>query len=163
MAQRASFFGKAGLLLLLALIPLLSAGCATTSVNKGAMASPDRGVSEDKGSIEERWGIEPLGVRLSAAGYMLDFRLKVLDPGKAAPLLVRKTKSHLIVEKSGAVFQVASSPKIGALRATVRTEEMVKQDRIYGTLFANPGRYVKAGDRVTVVMGDMKAEHLVVE
>jgi len=161
--RRASVDGTVKFLLLLALVPLLSAGCATTSGNRGAEAVPVRGISEEKGSIEERWGIEPLGIRLSAAGYMLDFRLKVLDPGKAAPLLVRKTKSHLIVEKTGAVFQVASSPKIGALRATVRTEEMVKQDRIYGTLFANPGRYVKAGDRVTVVMGDMKAEHLVVK
>jgi len=161
--RRASVDGTARVLLLLALVPLLSAGCATTSGTKGAMAAPDQGIPEEKGSIEERWGVEPLGVRLSAAGYMLDFRLRVLDPEKAAPLLVRKTKSHLVVEKSGAVFQVASSPKIGALRSTVRTEEMVKQDRIYGTLFANPGRYVKAGDRVTVVMGDMRAEHLVVE
>jgi hypothetical protein len=155
--RRASVDGTAKVFLLLALVPLFSAGCATTSGNKSAKTGTEQG------SYEERWGVEPLGVQLSAAGYMLDFRLKVLDPGKAAPLLVRKTKSHLIVEKTGAVFQVASSPKIGALRATVRTEEMVKQDRIYGTLFANPGRYVKTGDRVTVVMGEMKVEHLVVQ
>jgi hypothetical protein len=40
---------------------------------------------------------------------------------------------------------------------------MVKQGRIYGALFANPGRFVHAGDRVTVVMGEFRAEHLVVQ
>jgi hypothetical protein len=29
--------------------------------------------------------------------------------------------------------------------------------------FANPGRAVRAGDRVTVVIGDFRAEHLIVE
>ena len=94
---------------------------------------------------------------------MLDFRLRVVHPEKAAPLLLRKSDCYLIAEESGGILQVARSPKVGALRATVRTESMVKHDRIYATLFANPGRLVKAGDKVTVVMGDFRAEHVVVQ
>jgi hypothetical protein len=141
--------------LLLTVTSLAASGCA------GAGASVATGASRE--SAEERWGVEPLGVRLSAAGTLLDFRLRVRSREKAAPLLVRKTPSYLIAEKSGGVLQVARSPKIGALRATVRSESMVKEGRIYGTLFANPGRFVKAGDEVTVVMGDFRAEHVVVQ
>jgi hypothetical protein len=94
---------------------------------------------------------------------MLDFRMRVLDREKAAPLLVRKSDCHLVVEKNGGVLKVARSPKIGALRSSVRTESMVKENRVYGALFANPGRLVAPGDRVTVVMGDYRAEHLVVQ
>jgi hypothetical protein len=148
---------SASLLLLLALVSMASSGCATTPGNEGAAARPDRE------SHEERWGVQPLAVRLSGAGYMLDFRLRVLDREKAAPLLVRRSDCHLIAEKSGGVLQVARSPKVGALRSTVRAESMVKEGRIYGALFANPGRFVNAGDRVTVVMGDFRAEHLVVQ
>jgi hypothetical protein len=144
------------LAVLLALVPLVSSGCATPAQQGGAAAIARGGDPRD-------WGVEPLPIRLSAAGYLLDFRLRVRDRDKAAALLVRKTDCYLIAEKTGGVLQVARSPKIGALRATVRTESMVKQDRVYATLFANPGRLVAPGDRVTVVMGDFRAEHLVVE
>lgn len=153
---RGSAVRPAGPLLLLALV-LLASGCATAPRSEGAAARPG---PEGR---EESWGVEPIAVRLSAAGYMLDFRLRVLDPARAAPLLVRKADCYLVAEESGRVLQVARSPKIGALRSTVRTEDMVKQGRIYGALFANPGRFVHAGDRVTVVMGEFRAEHLVVQ
>lgn len=141
----------------LALVLVAAGGCATGAAAARA-ATP-----KDPQGYEERWGIEPLGVRVTAAGYMLDFRVKVRDRARAAPLLVRSAKAHLVVEKSGGVLQVARSPKIGALRATVRTESMLKEDRVYATLFANPGRLVQPGDRVTIVMGDLRAEHLVVQ
>jgi hypothetical protein len=145
-------------LLALALLSLAAGGCATAARSAIAAATPP-----EPGDLAERWGVEPLAVRLSAAGYMLDVRVRVLDPEKAAPLLVRTSGWHVVAEKSGGVLQVARSPKIGALRATVRTESMVKKDRVYGALFANPGRVVSAGDEVTLVMGDLRAVHLVVQ
>jgi hypothetical protein len=139
----------------LALTVLFSTGCATAGSTRAAE-------SQEAPGAEERFGIESLGVRLSAAGTMLDLRLRVRSREKAAPLFVRKAASYLVAEETGAVLRVARSPKIGALRATVRTAEMVKQGRVYATLFANPGRLVKAGDTVTVVLGDYRAEHVVV-
>jgi hypothetical protein len=143
-------------LLLIALLSLASGACATPR-SSAANAPPGRE------SPEDRWGVQPLAVRVSAAGYMLDFRMRILDREKAAPLLVRNSDCHLVVEKNGGVLEVARSPKIGALRSSVRTESMVKENRVYGALFANPGRLVAPGDRVTVVMGDYRAEHLVVQ
>lgn len=106
------------------------------------------------------WGIEVLGVRRTSAGYMLDFRYRVTEPDKARLLLDRKVKPYVIVEGSGAELQVPVSPKIGPLR---QSSSKVFADRNYFMLFGNPGRRVKAGDKVTVVVGDFRAEHVVVE
>jgi len=117
----------------------------------------------DLAKLEEEWGIKLVGLRETAAGYFLDLRLRVLDPEKAAPLLSRQIQRHVIVEKSGAILKVPSAPMVGSLRSSVRTPNMVKANRIYSALFANPGRHVRTGDRVTLVLGDFRAEHLSVE
>lgn len=109
--------------------------------------------------VFERWGVRVLGIRTSAEGYMLDFRYRVLDAAKAAPLLDRRIKPYLLVEKSEAKLAVPVSSKIGALRQNSRS---VKQDRNYFVMFANPGRHVKAGDRVKVVIGEFSSGELVV-
>jgi hypothetical protein len=109
--------------------------------------------------LEESWGIRILGLRLSAGGYMLDFRYRVLDPTKAAPLLDRSVKPHLIDQASGAKVIVPSPPKIGPLRTT----QAPQAGRSYFVIFANPGVYIERGSKVTVVIGDFRAEDLTVE
>jgi hypothetical protein len=108
----------------------------------------------------DEWGIDILGIRWSAAGYVLDFRYRVHDAEKAAPLLVHQIKPHIVVEKNGAKLGVPRSPKIGSLRSSSRN---VKPNRNYYVLFANPGRMVAVGDKVTVEIGEFKASHLVVQ
>ena len=109
--------------------------------------------------LVERWGVKVLQIRLSAEGYMLDLRYRVLDAEKAAPLFDREQKAYLIDQATGAKFLVPESPKVGAMRTT----RPPKQDKNYFILFANPGRYVKQGNKVTVVIGDFMAENLIVE
>ena len=109
--------------------------------------------------MEEEWGVRVMSIRLSAEGYMLDFRYRVLNAEKAAPLFDRKNKAYLIDQASGAMFLVPESPKVGALRTT----RPPIADRNYFIFFANPGRYVKKGSKVTVVIGDFRVENLVVE
>ena len=101
-----------------------------------------------------------IGIRRTAADYMLDFRYRMLDPEKAAAIMDRKIKPQLIIESTGRKLQVPVSAKIGPIR---QSPKFAKADRNYFMIFANPGRAVKAGDKVTVVIGDFKAEHLVVE
>jgi hypothetical protein len=115
--------------------------------------------------LEKEWGIKLLGIRRTAAGYALDFRYKVLDPHKAAPLLQRQygANPYVLVERSGAKLGVPFTDKAGSLRSSVTSVGQIRRGRNYGALFANPGRHVKAGDRVTVVFGDFKAEHLVAQ
>jgi uncharacterized protein YceK len=111
------------------------------------------------GSLQEQWGVEILGIQTSAAGYMLDFRYRVLDAEKAAPLLDRriKPKPYIIVEKDNAKLQVPVTSKLGALRQTTFN---VRANRNYFVLFSNPSRHVQPGDKVTVVIGDFVAQHL---
>jgi hypothetical protein len=114
----------------------------------------------ERRSLEERWGISIQPLRLSAAGYMLDFRYRVLDPSKAAPLADRVVKPYLLHPQSGAQLMVPSSPKVGAMRAAPRA---FQANKVYGVLFANPGRLLQPGDTVTVIIGDFRAENLMVE
>lgn len=114
---------------------------------------------EREAGIEERWGIRIIALRLSAGGNMLDFRYRLTDPEKARPLFDRRIKPYLIDDMSGARLLVPNAPKLGAMRQTPRNPVAGKD---YFVLFANPG-IVKAGSKVTVVIGDFRAENLTVE
>jgi len=109
--------------------------------------------------MEEKWGIQIMGLRLTAGGSMLDFRYKVIDPKKAGFMLDRKNKAQLIDQKSNITFGVKDLPKIGKLRQSTPAPEA---GRIYFMLFPNPG-IIKAKSKVTLVMGDFRAENLIVE
>jgi hypothetical protein len=113
--------------------------------------------------IEKDWGIKLYGVRWTAAGYMLEMKFRVLDEHKAFPLLKREINRYLIVEKNGAVLEVPFTQKLGSLKSTVRTANMVKKDHNYIALFANPGKHVQVDDKVTLVIGNFILENLVVQ
>lgn len=112
-----------------------------------------------KSSDSKEFGIKPIGIKLTATDYMLDFRYKVVDRDKAARIINRKVQPYLIIEKTGTMLKVPESPNVGALR---QTAQFAKEGRNYFMLFVNPGRVVKSGDKVTIVAGDYKLEHLTV-
>src|SRR3990172_7542680 len=70
-------------------------GCATTHEGKIIETAAPQAIDT---TIEEKWGVRVLSIRQSAEGYMLDFRYRVIDAEKAAPLFDRKIKPHLIDE-----------------------------------------------------------------
>ena len=105
--------------------------------------------SADATAIARRWGIRIDTIRVTAAGYMLDFRYQVIDARKAKPLFERKTKPVLVDESSGARMQVPVPPKTGALR---NSNEPIA-GKSYFMFFANPGRFIKPGSFVTVTIG----------
>jgi hypothetical protein len=106
------------------------------------------------------WGIEVLGVRRSAAGYMLDFRYRVVDPEKALPLMNRSANACLVDQATGLTSYVPAPPKVGALR---QTSAVPHASRTYFVIFANPGRRIAAGNKVTVKIGECVLEDLVVQ
>ena len=113
----------------------------------------------EKTYMKRNWGVEVVFVRQTSAGYMLEFRYKVLDPEKAMPLFERKIKPILTHVDSGAKFIVPTPPKTGALR----NSNTPQADRTYWMFFANPGQYVKSGDKVTIEIGDFVAKNIVVQ
>ena len=126
-------------------------------------AAASKAMAKELTPWEQEWGIKLYGIRWTAAGYMLEMKFRILDPDKAFPLLKRDIERHVIVEKSGAVLQVPFTEKLGSLKSSVRTSNMVRQDHNYMALFANPGKHVKPGDKVTLVIGNLMAENLVVQ
>ncbi|MEE9426416.1 MAG: hypothetical protein V3V18_15770 [Methylococcales bacterium] len=145
-------------ILILHILLLSMVGCGgrtTTPTADPALSSIPAQVA-----LIEEWGIEAESIKLSAAGYMLDFRYKVLDPIKAAKVVNRKNKPYLLNERSGMTTRVPAPANIGPLR---HTGGNLKQNTKYFVLFSNPGRSISKGDHVTVVMGQYKLEHISVE
>ena len=128
-----------------------------------ARAAESAAMIEELTELEKKWGIKLYGIRWTAAGYMLEMKFRVLDPDKAFPLLKRDVKRYVVVEKSGAVLEVPFTQKLGSLKSSVRTSNMVKKDYNYIALFANPNKHVNSGDKVTLVIGNFMAENLVVQ
>jgi hypothetical protein len=113
-------------------------------------------------SPEEQFGVALQGIRLSAAGHILDFRFRVLDADKALPLVDRTKKAFLVHQPTGAALAVPEAPTIGPLRQTEKFGKP-QQGRTYVVLFANAGKLVQPGDRVSVVIGDFRVSDLVVQ
>ena len=109
--------------------------------------------------IEETWGIKIVGIRLTAADHMIDFRYHVLDSEKASILLSRQVQPYLIDQSTGTKLFVPRI-KIGPMR---QTAVKPPAGRNYVILFGNTNGSVKSGSKVTVVIGDLKIEDLVVE
>lgn len=155
---------RVGLMLALLAVTGCASRAAGTHPTTGPTA-PDPGVGAAPGANDlagpaAGWGIEVLGVQRSAAGYMLDFRYRVVDPEKALPLLDRSAKACLIDQATGLTTYVPAPPKVGALR---QTTAMPRASRTYFVIFANPGRRIAAGNKVTVKIGDCVLEDLVVQ
>lgn len=149
-------------------VPLVLSGCSGTGYKRSdecdrtreaPVTAPPPAPQSSADPLLQQWGIESHGVRLTSAGYMLDFRYRVHDAQKAAALLDRRTKAYVVVEKSDAKLGVPVSAKVGALRSSTRD---VKEERNYFIMFSNPGRHVQSGDRVKIVIGDLVTETLTV-
>jgi len=106
----------------------------------------------DPSAIARRWGVEIKNMRLASRGYMLEFRYKILDSAKAQPLFDRGERPMLRDEASGLETVVPNPPTTGSLRSS----DDAKAGRTYFMFFANPGRFVKAGNTVTVTIGEFR-------
>ena len=142
------------------LILALGLGTACTTNNTAQLASAGSSQSEAVGRMIPSLGITVSTLRLSTAGYMLDFRYRVVDPIKAAPLMDSRIKPYLLVEATGAKLQIPNTPKLGLLRQRPRNNAMLKKDHEYFIIFSNLGRRLQSGDKVSVVVGETKIENL---
>jgi hypothetical protein len=120
---------------------------------------PARRHPREKTFMKRQWGVEVQFVRQTAAGYMLEFRYKVLDAEKAAALFERQTKPLLTHAETGAKLIVPTPAKTGALR----NSNPPKAGNTYWMFFANPGKLVQPGDTVSIEIGDFLVKDLVVQ
>lgn len=138
-------------------VALQLGGCAsapTVASGEAAQAVPAAAVAA--------YGIQVEGLRLSAAGSMLDLRYRVLDPAKAAPLLNGKIQPYLLDEARSARLGVPDTPVLGRIRQTARNN-VIHTDRSYFVMFGNPGKALQSGDKVSLLLGAVKITDLVVQ
>ncbi len=105
------------------------------------------------------WGIDSLRVKYTESGEMLRFSWRVLDPNKAALLNDKKAEPSLIDPEAGVQLVVPQMEKVGKLRQSSTPVAGMS----YWMAFSNKGRLVKPGHRVIVVIGQFRADGLVVE
>lgn len=125
----------------------------------GANATVTTEMDAQQKEMRINWGIEVTSVRLAVDGNMVDFRYRVLIPEKAKPLFNRKNKPYLIDEASQKVLTVPNLGKVGPLR----TSNNLQAGRIYWMFFGNTHKLVKAGSKVSVVIGDFRVDDLIVQ
>ena len=99
-------------------------------------------------------------MRLSAVGRVVDFRYRVVDPGKAREVLGRQTEVYAIDQATGVRLAVPRAGKVGALR---QSATQAVEGKVYFVLFGNTGGVVKPGSKVTVVFGGVRIADLPVE
>jgi hypothetical protein len=109
--------------------------------------------------IKRHWGVDIEGVRTVSSGYMLAFRYRVLDAERARSLNDKAARPYLIDEATGIRMAVPAMEKVGELRQSVDPEA----GRSYFIVFGNPGRTVKPGNRVSVVIGGLQVDGIVVK
>jgi len=134
--------------LLLMLTAFILVGCST-----GMHPSAEK---NDSTHLSNKWGVEPVALRLVAADHFIDFRYRVTDPDKAKELLSRDNKPYLIDESTGKVHTVPLT-KLGPMRAS---SVKPKANRNYVVIFGNTKKIIKKGSLVTVVIGEFRAKNL---
>lgn len=143
---------------ILVLASMVSA-CATG----GASGITSQEVSSPKElsgtEIAEKFGIEVVALRSTAAGHMLDFRFRVVDLEKAMPFFREDIKPYLVDQASGKSLNVPVPAKLGPMRPTGRNPKL---GVTYWMFFGNPG-LVEPGDKVTIAIGDYRLTDLVVQ
>jgi hypothetical protein len=105
------------------------------------------------------WGVDSLNVRAVESGELIRFSYRVLDGERAKPLNDKKQEPILVAPFARVKLVVPSLEKVGQLRQSSTPEP----GKVYWMAFSNPGRAVKRGDRVDIVIGQFHANGLVVE
>jgi hypothetical protein len=105
------------------------------------------------------WGIDAISVKAVESGELIRFSYQVLDPQKAKMLNDKTTSAFLVAPAMGIRLSIPTLEKVGQLRQSSTPEA----GKSYWMAFSNPGRRVKPGTRVDVVIGNFRAEALVVE
>jgi len=156
---RKIFFSKAVVLVVLTIFVL---GPVTSFCDEAVPGGQGVAPKNKYQVLEDRWGVRPASIRLTASNYFVDFRYLITDPEKSKAILSRSKENrevYLLVQKTGKKFPVPIT-KVGPLRSTTLSP---KKGRQYTILFSNVGKSIKKGDKVSVVIGKFKVENLTVE
>jgi hypothetical protein len=135
------------------LVPLLVLAHGRSDAPRSA-TRPLPGAVSGSG-LADRIGVRVVRVAAAGGGGLLDVRYQVVDAGKAYAVHGADTPPALVDEKSGLV--------VSALLMGHMHHGTPKAGVTYYLLFVNRGSAVHRGDRVAVVLGDARLEHVLVQ
>ncbi len=138
-----------------------AAGKATTArASRRVAGHPPAGIPASARQMYAlNWGIDQMTTQLTESGQLVRFSYRVTDAAKAVALNEKAASPQLLDEKVHAVLQVPSMEKVGPLRQSTAAET----GKAYWMVFSNKGNIVKAGHRVSVVIGKFRVDGLIVE
>jgi hypothetical protein len=140
--------------------PAVDPARAEAATKANALADEMRSWAAANGTYLKRtWGVDVVGVRLLSSDWMLEFKYRVLDPDKAAPLLDQHVKPYLVDDVSGARLAVPAMENVGELRQHTTPDA----NRNYFMIFGNANKIVPRGGHVSVVIGQFQASGLPVQ
>ena len=103
------------------------------------------------------WGVDSFSVKTVESGELVKFSYRVVDADKAK--VINDKKQEAFLESGHVRLVIPSLEKVGQLRQS----STPVQGMSYWMAFSNPGRPVKKGDRVNIVIGQFHANGLLVE
>jgi hypothetical protein len=106
-----------------------------------------------------KFGVDSLSVRTAESGLMIRFDYRVVDPDKAKLLNDKKAEPLLLDSKAHVQLVVPTMDKIGQLRQS----SVPEAGKTYWMVFSNKEKLVKPGHRVSVVVGEFRADGLLVQ
>ncbi len=102
------------------------------------------------------YGIDVKLVAVSAGGGLIDFRYQVVDPDRANPIIHDSALlPKLVNEETGATLVLTKLPHHQGVD--------LQLGGTYFFLFANASNALEPGSSVTLIIGDARMEHLVVQ
>lgn len=149
-----SFYRAALALLLLAALATAFLAVRSYYASLAAHAYPE-GTSIAAAELEDRFGLRLALVGLTAGGGILDLRFRVVDPVKAAAVFEDHERfPALIAEADGTTLRVDPM--------SVHLGNLAENTLVY-IHYPNARNAVEPGSNVTLVIGDVRVEHLPVQ
>jgi len=109
--------------------------------------------------LRRLWGVDNVHVRSTASGALVRFSYRVVDADKARTLNSKDATPYLVDEQHGLALQIPVMEQVGQLRQVAAPQN----GRDYWMAFSNKGRYLKSGNHVTLITGNLRISGLVVE
>ena len=142
-------------LLGLVLLAITIGGVTFVRTRQNAPLVPEGYVLPKNEAIEEKFGVRFTFVAATASTGFIDLRYRIVDAGKARNFgHYTETSPMIINEETGAVIDVT---RMGL------HNHRVEPGRIYYVLFRNSDDSLPRGDRVTIQVGELKLENVIVQ
>jgi hypothetical protein len=105
------------------------------------------------------WGVDQLTAKLAESGQLLRFSYRVVDADKAQAFEDKASSPSLVDEAAHVALSIPVMDKVGPLRQSMPAET----GKTYWMMFSNKGNKVHSGHRVSIVIGAIRIDGLIVQ